>query len=121
MIRPFIMMMLAITLIGCGESPEEKPSLAVSSDSATDVTQSDHPGAVLWADNCKVCHSVGLAGAPIVGNESAWSKRLQRGKASLYTHALEGWGDMPARGGNADLTDEQVKLAVDFMLAQLRN
>lgn len=75
-----------------------------------------HAGQQVWADNCKVCHEVGLAGAPVFGNKQNWSKRIARGKESLYTHALEGWGDMPAKGGNPSLTDEQVKLAVDYMV-----
>ena len=80
-----------------------------------------HPGETVWVDNCKVCHSVGLAGSPKFGDVKAWAKRIARGKDSLYQHALEGWGDMPARGGNPDLTDEQVKMAVDYMVANSSN
>jgi len=76
-----------------------------------------HPGLAIWEGTCKVCHGVGLAGAPIAGNQKAWAKRLARGKESMYGHALKGWGDMPARGGNTDLTDEEVKLAVDYMVS----
>ena len=75
-----------------------------------------HAGKAVWEANCQVCHSVGLAGAPKFGDAVVWEKRLKRGKDSLYTHALEGWGDMPAKGGNPQLSDEQVKLAVDYMV-----
>lgn len=75
-----------------------------------------HPGEPVWLENCKVCHEVGLAGAPKFGDVKAWEKRLLRGSDSLYTHALEGWGDMPAKGGNPNLNDQQVKDAVDYMV-----
>ena len=78
----------------------------------------DMPGRPIWEANCKVCHGTGLAGAPVIGDKDAWGKRLPRGKDEFYEHALNGWGDMPARGGNPNLTDEQVTQAVDFMVAQ---
>ncbi len=78
-----------------------------------------HPGMAIWEATCSSCHSTGLAGAPLIGDEKAWNKRLTRGKDSLYGHAINGWGDMPARGGNAELSDDQVKLAVDYMLSKI--
>ena len=92
--------MCLVGLAGCAEPP--------------------HAGQQIWEDNCKVCHSVGLAGAPIFGNAKAWAPRIERGMPSLYQHALEGWGDMPARGGNPELTDEQVKHAVNYMVEQVK-
>jgi len=86
-----------LLLVGCSEAP--------------------HPGQATWEANCKVCHAVGLAGSPMFGDKNAWAKRIARGKDSLYQHALEGWGDMPARGGNPNLTDDEVKAAVDYMVA----
>lgn len=79
----------------------------------------DMPGRPVWEANCQVCHGTGLAGAPVIGNQKSWEKRVARGTPSLYEHALNGWGDMPARGGNPALTDEQVTLAVNFMVAQV--
>ena len=91
-------LLLAIfAVVGCGNDP--------------------HPGQATWEANCKVCHQVGLAGAPKFGDRNAWKKRIARGKDSLYTHALEGWGDMPARGGNPALSDGEVKQAVDYMVS----
>lgn len=82
-------------------------------------SQAPHPGQAIWEETCKVCHSTGLAGAPVIGNQTAWDKRLARGKDSLYQHALEGWGDMPARGGNPALSDDEVRLAVDYMVSKV--
>ena len=80
-------------------------------------TQPPSPGQIVWEQNCKVCHSVGLAGSPKFGDKKAWAKRLERGMPSIYQHALEGWGDMPAKGGNPDLSEQQVLQAVDYMVS----
>ena len=75
-------------------------------------------GRKIWMDNCKVCHGIGLGGAPILGNMKQWGPRIAKGKEVLYGNAINGFygdvGEMPARGNNKDLTDEQVKAAVDF-------
>lgn len=66
--------------------------------------------------SCKLCHGTGLAGAPKVGAYEEWSQRLQKGKDAIYQNALNGFNGMPAKGGRADLSDEAVKAAVDYML-----
>ena len=53
---------------------------------------------------------------------SDWEPRLTQPKAVLYDHAINGFFGpddtmMPERGGNPELTDEQVRAAVDYMTA----
>ena len=71
---------------------------------------------------CKTCHGAGIAGAPKSGDRAAWAPRIAKGKDTLYKHALEGFtgakGMMPAKGGNAALTDEEVKSVVDYMVSK---
>lgn len=73
---------------------------------------------------CSLCHAGGLAGAPTFGDKAAWAPRIAQGNAILYKHAIEGFagakGMMPPRGGNASLTDDEVKSAVDYMVAKAR-
>ena len=64
---------------------------------------------------CTACHSAGVAGAPKFGDKGAWAPRLAQGKPALYNSALHGKGAMPAKGGNASLSDDAVKAAVDYM------
>ena len=40
-----------------------------------------------------------------------------KGKAGLHATALKGKGAMPPKGGNAALSDDAVKAAVDYLLA----
>jgi cytochrome c5 len=51
---------------------------------------------MIYKSVCAVCHTTGAAGAP--------------------QPALNGLNAMPARGGRSDLTDEQVQVAIEFMI-----
>ena len=70
---------------------------------------------------CVACHGTGVAGAPRVGDKAAWTDRIAQGESVLYENAIKGFqgasGVMPAKGGLTNLTDEQVKSAVDFMIS----
>ena len=81
-------------------------------------------GEGVYKNACVACHGAGIAGAPKVGDKAAWTVRLAQGKPLLYEHAIKGFqgkgGVMPAKGGNAALTDADVKLAVDYMVAASR-
>jgi cytochrome c5 len=79
-------------------------------------------GKTTWVANCKLCHASDLSDAPQVKDHAAWAPRIAQGKSVLYAHALNGFAgpkgtEMPARGGNAQLTDEEVRAAVDYMVA----
>ncbi|WP_148714749.1 c-type cytochrome [Chitinolyticbacter meiyuanensis] len=64
---------------------------------------------------CMSCHDAGLAGAPKFGDAGAWGARIAQGYDTLSKHAIGGFNAMPAKGGAADLTDDEVKRAVAFM------
>lgn len=78
-------------------------------------------GRALWLENCEGCHGYGIADAPIPMQPGDWKHRVIKEREVLYRHAIEGfigedYSMMPARGGNEELSDEQVKAAVDYML-----
>ncbi len=81
-------------------------------------------GEAVYNSSCAACHTAGVAGAPKLGDASAWTARLEQGNDVLYEHAIKGFqgsaGMMPAKGGNANLTDEEVKAAVDHMIANAK-
>ncbi|MGH8744776.1 MAG: c-type cytochrome [Burkholderiales bacterium] len=75
-------------------------------------------GKMVFEANCAVCHVPGVANAPKFGDKAAWAPRIKTGIDSLYHSALNGKNIMPAKGGNAALTEAEVKAAVDYMVSQ---
>ncbi|MEH6627954.1 MAG: c-type cytochrome [Motiliproteus sp.] len=69
---------------------------------------------------CFACHDMGIAGAPKLGDPAAWSARIATGIEALYSTAINGKGAMPPKGGNAALTDAEVKAVVDYMVAKAK-
>ena len=67
-----------------------------------------------------MCHAVGVAGAPKFSNKDDWAPRIAQGIDTLHQHALKGFmgkvGMMPPKGGRADLPDEDIMAAVDYMV-----
>jgi len=75
-------------------------------------------GKATYDQICQVCHAIGLAGAPKVGDKGVWAPRLTQGEPVLVEHAIKGIRMMPPKGGNPDLSDAQVQAAVDYMVGQ---
>ncbi len=76
-------------------------------------------GQLIYERACGTCHEVGAAGAPQL-MAYAWESRLDQGRDVLVDHAINGIGTMPAKGGRADLSDEQVAASVDYMLGAIQ-
>jgi len=78
-------------------------------------------GKATFQQTCFACHGTGAAGAPKAGDKAAWAMHIAKGKETLYKHAINGFkgtkGFMPAKGGNAGLSDDAVKAAVDYMVS----
>ncbi len=85
------------------------------------VTADGEKGKLVYQATCAACHTPGLAGAPKLSDGPAWASRLSAGAGPIYANAIKGKGAMPAKGGNASLSDAEVRAAVDFMLAQVRS
>ena len=72
-------------------------------------------GDKVYESLCQTCHAAGLAGAHKFGDTTAWAKVIAQGQATTVAHAITGIRAMPPRGGNPDLTDEEVAGAVVHM------
>ncbi len=72
-------------------------------------------GEQVYGQVCKTCHETGLAGSPKFGDKAAWAKVVAQGDKLSFEHAIGGIRAMPPKGGNSELTDDEVKRAVVFM------
>jgi cytochrome c5 len=86
---------------------------------AADTTAPARSGRAVYSVSCVSCHGYGMRGAPKMNDASAWAPRLAQGKDKIYQHVIDGLGWMPRRGTCFTCSDDEVKAAVDFMLAQV--
>ena len=118
---------LSFTLLAsCGQTEAPAPAAApapVIAPAPAPVAENT-VGKSVFGKVCAMCHAVGAGGAPKPGDKADWGPRIAQGNDILYKHALEGFngakGQMPARGANAALTDDEVKAGVNYMADQAR-
>lgn len=75
-------------------------------------------GELIYTNVCAACHDSGAAGAPMLV-AADWTARLPQGEDLLVEHAINGINAMPAKGGRSDLSDEQVRASVEYMLGRI--
>lgn len=81
-------------------------------------TASAKTGKEVYDVGCAGCHASGVLGAPKLGSNSDWVPREQQGFQTLIKHALNGFNNMPAKGGNPAYTNEEIIDTVTYMLGQ---
>lgn len=71
---------------------------------------------------CFSCHGTGVGGAPKIGDKAAWAPRIGKGMKTLYQAAIKGMPGtaMIPKGGLAQLSDKDVRAAVDFIINHSR-
>lgn len=102
-----------------GDEPEA-PAMEESTEMA--AAEEEHVGKTAYGSICVACHGSGIPGIPQLGDASAWAPRIAQGNDILYEHAINGYTGssgmpMPAKGGNPNLSDDDVKAAVDYIVS----
>ncbi|MCP4043635.1 MAG: cytochrome c5 family protein, partial [Gammaproteobacteria bacterium] len=94
--------------------PEPVPSSTATANSAAGK------GEQVYNMTCKTCHKDGIAGAPKLGDKGLWGPRIAKGMDALMKSALDGVPGtaMPPRGTCMTCSDEDLKVAVDYMVAK---
>jgi len=68
---------------------------------------------------CHKCHETGDQGAPKLSDKAAWTQRASKGLDAVTKTVIRGHGNMPARGGLADLTDDELKKVIAVLLKEV--
>lgn len=140
--RPFLLLapaVLALTMLAVAPADHNTPEaleariapegrlnvVDTGADAAADtatVAQAPQNAKTVYDQVCAVCHNAGIAGAPLTGDAAAWKTRIGQGMAAMVANAINGFqgatGVMPAKGGNASLSDDEVAAAVEWMVEQ---
>ena len=105
---------------GTASAPADNaaPAEAKAEDKGAAAPAAGADGKKVFEATCQACHGGAVPGIPGIGKKDEWASRIKQGKETLHKHALEGFNAMPAKGGNAGLSDDEVKAAVDYMANQ---
>ena len=92
--------------------------VAVAPEPATEKSEVDRSPQQIVDSTCGACHASGVAGAIKFDDTAAWQSRRDAagGMDGLVQSVLNGKGAMPPKGGDASLSEEQVRAAVEDML-----
>ena len=100
---------LAASLNGCDGG-------AASGDRAAPRPLPPEPLASSYRRHCQQCHSLGVAGAPAVGDAVAWAPRQAQGLPALLARVEAGIPPaMPPRGGCLRCDDATLEALVRWM------
>ena len=92
------------------------PAAETAAPAEEELTPELAAGKEVYDASCAMCHDSGMMNAPKPGDKTAWEPRLAQGMDTVMKNTIEGFGGMPAKGGHPELTDEQLKSAVDYMV-----
>ncbi len=73
----------------------------------------------LYQGACMACHTTGVANAPKLGDNAAWSSRAGLGLEGLLQSAIKGKGAMPPKGASS-YSDEELRSVIEYMLAEAK-
>ena len=103
------------------ETPTRQSVTAPETDTqVSGQTEIAASGEAVYKRACVGCHMTGAAGAPMLGDASAWESRIAKGSTALVQSAINGVPGtaMTARGNCGACSDNDIKAAVEYMIAQ---
>ncbi|NNJ92851.1 MAG: hypothetical protein HKP55_14335, partial [Gammaproteobacteria bacterium] len=77
-------------------------------------------GKSVFLNKCSKCHTDVESDAPQLRSVYDWESRIDKPLTILISHAINGHGKMPAKGGFEALTKREVSAAVAYVVDQSR-
>lgn len=74
-------------------------------------------GKAIYDNYCSGCHATGGGGAPRYGDVGSWTPIVLKGMGVVYNNAIHGIAGMPAKGTCLSCSDDEIKQAVNYMVA----
>ncbi|MFT5838746.1 MAG: cytochrome c5 [Flavobacteriales bacterium] len=82
-----------------------------------EVASGPRSGSDIYAQACVACHSVGVLNAPKLQDAADWAPRMEQGFDTVWQNAINGIGAMPAMGTCGDCSNDDIKAAIEHMIA----
>ena len=74
-------------------------------------------GKQIYDGACVACHTSGVLGAPKLQVAADWKPRLdEKGFEQVWKNAVNGINAMPAMGTCGDCTEDDIKVAIEYMI-----
>ena len=83
--------------------------------STTHATAAD--GKEVYNKSCALCHN---SLPPKLVDKAAWEPRMKEGTDALVAAVVKGKGTMPPKGGNASLSEADIRAAVEYMVGAVK-
>jgi cytochrome c len=116
-----------VAAVRCMENCKDPASIEISSEpelvtaedgeKVSDPVAKTSPGRTVYDQACAMCHATGVGDAPVTGVAADWTERLATGRDALVASVISGKGIMPPKGGQLQLSDDEVAAAVDHMIS----
>ncbi len=108
------------TMADAKEAMADVTDVAETTGAAIAATEPDlAAGEATYGRFCFSCHAAGVAGAPKLGDVEAWAPRIAKGLDMLVATSIEGIPPgMPAKGLCMSCTEEDLRNAIAWMIAQ---
>lgn len=100
--------------------PTAKVRLVSALNETTAVAQStERSGEQVYNTACAACHTSGILNAPKINDAGDWEVRITQGIDVLLEHSINGFNAMPARGGCAACSDDEILAAIEYMTSEI--
>ncbi|PCJ27812.1 MAG: hypothetical protein COA96_02630 [SAR86 cluster bacterium] len=100
-------------------TPEPEPVVTVEVEPAVvETAVAAFDAAATYQMSCFACHGTGAAGAPVLGDQEAWSERMEKGIDSVMANVMNGLNAMPAKGLCFTCSDDDLLALVEYMASQ---
>ncbi len=102
----------------CADEVTTPTSKITTTDKSVQTAQTTDlsDGQKIYEKSCAYCHTTGTLNAPVLGNKRAWDETKQEGLEHLVSNVIFGIGEMEPKGGAHKLSDEEIKMAVKYIV-----
>jgi len=121
-IRDGLLLIATASLLACSAGGDDTATTTQVQQSGSDYPEGSWMARYLalgqetYLAACASCHDEGKDGAPVKGDRETWSNRSPLWSAMLLEHAKDGYLQMPAKGGQNELSGRAVEAAGEYML-----